>query len=98
MQYKAFCLLGKEELSAQRYGRAKQYLEEALKYEPGNPDTLRGFSILNDQAGRLYKRAYAISGANRSEACGLYRNAILIAQKGTDIYNKLKNRITACEQ
>ncbi len=89
-------ILGQRALSEQRYRRARQYLEKAFRYKPGNKDIRRGFSLLNEQAGRLYKKAYAISGANMPEACILYRHALLIAQRGSDIYNRVKSRIVAC--
>lgn len=94
----SYSMLGMLALSGQAYRRAREYFEKSLNYEPANQETIRGFSALNDQADKLYKKAYTLSVANRSEACRLYKDAILIAQKDTDVYKKIKRHIATCGQ
>lgn len=94
----SYGMLGTRALSGRAYKYARQYFEKSLDYEPENQEALRGFSTLNDQADKLYKKAYTLSSANKSEACRLYKEAGMIARKDADVYKKIKKHSTACEQ
>ncbi len=94
----SYGMLGTRALSGHAYKYARQYFEKSLDYDPENQEALRGFSTLNDQAVKLYKKAYTLSSANKSEACRLYKEAGMIARKDADVYKKIKKQSTACEQ
>ena len=93
----SYGLLGKKALADGWYQRSKVYFQESVKFDPDNADAVRGFAVLNDKAGRLYKTAYMISGANTQEACRLYKQALDMAQKDTNVYKKIKERLIVCK-
>ena len=93
----SYGLLGKKSLADGRYQRSNAYFQESVKFDPDNAEAARGFAVLNDKAGRLYKTAYMISGANTPEACRLYKRALDMAQKDTDVYKKIKERLVICK-
>ena len=92
----SYGLLGKKALASGQYQRSNVYFQESIKFDPENTEAARGFSVLNDKAGRLYKTAYMISTANMPEACRLYKQALDMAQKDTDVYKKIKEHVIAC--
>ncbi|MGC8684524.1 MAG: tetratricopeptide repeat protein [bacterium] len=94
----AYSRLGKAALTNCAYEQANVYFQRSIMFNPGNVQALQGFSTLNEEAEHLYKKAYVITDVNASEACKLYKQASLIAQKDTDVYKKIKEHLVSCEQ
>ncbi|MCL4478691.1 MAG: hypothetical protein M1381_06275 [Deltaproteobacteria bacterium] len=93
----AYIELGKNALITHAYKKAGDFFSKALVFDPDNENALSGLITINDEANKLYKKAYVLSNANKKEACRLYMQAMDTAQKGTDVYKKIKEHIRICE-
>lgn len=93
----SYSFLGMEALKDGMYIQANNYFQKSFSYDPANEEVIKGFNILNQEADALYKKAYIISNANHAEACKLYKQALDIAGKDTDVYKKIKQHFSACQ-
>jgi tetratricopeptide (TPR) repeat protein len=93
----SYSSLGMRALKDSLYVQANSYFQKSFYHDQANEEATKGFKILNQQAESLYKKAYIISGANHTEACSLYRQALDVAQKESGVYNKIKQRLSECE-
>lgn len=93
----AYSGLGNKALKDSNYSLANEYLQKSIMYNANNTLASQGFFILNEEAKNIYKKAYMLSDANLPEACKLYKQALEMAQKDSDVYKKIKRHLTACE-
>ncbi len=93
----SYGMLGKQALSRGSYQHAALFFQKSLKYDPSNAGALKGAAVVGEEAERLYKTAYMMSGANLPEACRLYRRALGMSQNNEDVSTKIRERASLCK-
>ncbi len=93
---RSYALLGRQALAQGFYKQAALDFQSSLRYDPSNAEALKGIAVLNEEAERLYRTAYMMSGANIPEACRLYRRALDMSQPNDDVYKKIQEHIACC--
>ncbi len=93
----SYSMLGRQALSRGAYQHAALFFQKSLKYDPSNAGALTGIAAVSEEAERLYKTAYMMSGANLPEACRLYRRALGMSQNNEDVSTKIRERASVCK-